>query len=45
MITLGDADNIDLTLEEINRLSYDRIKFCRSTMTVDGGSVSLAVML
>ncbi|MCP2080844.1 UNVERIFIED_ORG: hypothetical protein J2W74_002030 [Methylorubrum zatmanii] len=36
-ITLDENDKFELSLEDINSLSYDRLKLCRSTMTVDGG--------
>jgi hypothetical protein len=43
-IVLDDNDHLNATLEQVNRNTYDRLKLCRTTMTVDGGVAALPNM-
>jgi hypothetical protein len=35
-ITLNNEDCLNFTLDEINQNTYDHLKLCRTTMSIDG---------
>lgn len=44
-ITLNQDDELNVTLEEVNRHTYDRVRLCRTTMDVDVGLGPLPALL
>ena len=36
-IVFDEDDRLNVTLEQVNNKTYDRLKICRTTMTLDGG--------
>lgn len=44
-ITLGEADRLETTLDQINRHEYDRLRLCRTTLEVDVGLGALPALV